>query len=74
MLTTMGSTASRATHSRANSRLSFAERKYESASERTRLIDALSELCDLLEEYAPSWYTEEHHLMAESALYPRKKE
>jgi len=74
MLTTMGSTATRATHTRATSRPSFTERKYQSASERTRLIDALSELHDLLEEYAPSWYTEEHHLMAESALFPTKKE
>lgn len=74
MLTAIGFTASRTMHGKADSRFSFAEKKYESASERTRLNDALSELYDLLEQYAPSWYTEEHHLMAESALDPRKKE
>jgi len=30
--------------------------------------DALKMLFDLLEEYAPSWYTEEHHGQALSAL------
>ena len=29
---------------------------------------ALRELFDLLEDYAPSWYTEEHHNRAEAAL------
>jgi len=36
--------------------------------ETTQLEDALLELYNLLEEYAPSWYTEEHHNRAESAL------
>jgi len=30
--------------------------------------DALKVLFDLLEEYAPSWYTEEHHSRTLSAL------
>jgi hypothetical protein len=30
-------------------------------------------LRNLLEEYSPSWYTEEHHRKVESALHPRKK-
>jgi uncharacterized protein with von Willebrand factor type A (vWA) domain len=38
-----------------------------------RLTEALSDLHNLLEEYAPSWYTQEHHDKAESALHPRKK-
>lgn len=34
-----------------------------------RLVEALSDLYQLLEEYAPSWYTEEHREKAEAALY-----
>jgi len=34
-----------------------------------RLVEALSDLYKLLEEYAPSWYTEEHREKAEAALY-----
>ncbi len=30
--------------------------------------DMLAELFDLLEEYGPSWYTEEHHDRAIAAL------
>jgi hypothetical protein len=33
-----------------------------------RILDALKMLFDLLEEYAPCWYTEEHHRQALSAL------
>ena len=38
-----------------------------------RLIDVLSELRNLLDEYAPSWYTEKHHQEIESALHPPKR-
>lgn len=31
-------------------------------------LDALQNLFDLLEAYAPMWYTEEHHRQAVSAL------
>jgi hypothetical protein len=34
----------------------------------TRAMEALAELYGLLEEYAPSWYTQQHHQRAESAL------
>jgi len=34
----------------------------------TRREDALLELYELLETYAPSWYTEGHHDRVESAL------
>jgi hypothetical protein len=34
--------------------------------------DALRELYELLETYAPSWYTEGHHDRAESALRSAK--
>jgi hypothetical protein len=33
-----------------------------------RAAEALAELYGLLEEYAPSWYTQQHHQRAESAL------
>ena len=34
------------------------------------LVNALLELYNLLEEYAPTWYTQEHHDRAEAALRP----
>ena len=33
-----------------------------------RVTDALSELYELLESYAPAWYTQHHHHKALSAL------
>ncbi|HLV86406.1 MAG TPA: hypothetical protein VKV39_05465 [Candidatus Sulfotelmatobacter sp.] len=36
--------------------------------DRARLVDALTELHHLLEEYAPSWYTQQHHAKTELAL------
>jgi hypothetical protein len=38
------------------------------AAEVLKLREALKMLYDLLEEYAPAWYTEEHHNKAEAAL------
>ena len=38
------------------------------AAEVLKLREALKTLYDLLEEHAPSWYTEEHHDKAEAAL------
>ena len=38
------------------------------AAEVLKLPEALKMLYDLLEEYAPAWYTEEHHDKAEAAL------
>jgi hypothetical protein len=32
------------------------------------IVEAFRELFNLLEEYAPSWYTEEHHNRAVAAL------
>lgn len=40
--------------------------------DRALLVEALSDLYHLLEEYAPAWYTEEHHNKAEIALRPLK--
>ena len=39
----------------------------------TRLVDALVDLHNLLNEFAPSWYTQEHHTKAESALQLLKR-
>lgn len=33
-----------------------------------RLFDALRDLYELLEEFAPSWYNEQHHEKAAAAL------
>jgi hypothetical protein len=38
------------------------------AAEILKLREALKMLYDLLEEYAPAWYTKEHHDKAEDAL------
>jgi hypothetical protein len=35
--------------------------------------EALAELIELLEDYAPSWYTEEHHKRALAALHGAPK-
>jgi hypothetical protein len=45
--------------------LDDAERR---AAEVLKLREALKMLYDLLEQYAPSWYIEEHHDKAEAAL------
>ena len=38
-----------------------------------RLAEALADLHSLLNEFAPSWYTQEHHTKAESALQLLKR-
>ena len=42
-------------------------------SETTQLESAILELYNLLESYAPSWYTQEHHNRVESALRSLKR-
>jgi hypothetical protein len=39
-----------------------------SKTDRSRLLDTLRTLYDLLEQYAPSWYTQQHHDKAAAAL------
>jgi hypothetical protein len=73
MLIVMGSTGNRTLHSKTETSFSSVHDDCETPSERKRLVDALSELRNLLEEYAPSWYTEKHHRKTESALHPKKK-
>jgi hypothetical protein len=72
MLIVMGSTGNRTLPSKAEPSFSSMHEN-RNPSERTLLVEALSELRNLLEEYAPSWYTEKHHRKTESALHPKKK-
>jgi len=76
MLTTvMGSNENRTRIEKSAKTISELPNSSDSMSlERGRLEDALAELHNLLEEYAPSWYTEEHHDKAESALRSVKKQ
>ena len=39
-----------------------------SESTEERVVRALTLLYELLEQYAPSWYTQKHHEIAEAAL------
>jgi hypothetical protein len=73
MLIVMGSTGNRTMHNKAASSFSSGHDEYGTSSRRTPLVDILSELRNLLEDYSPSWYTEEHHRKVESALHPKKK-
>jgi len=47
--------------------------KSETELDHARLVDVLSELQNLLEQYAPCWYTEKHHEKALAALQPPQK-
>ena len=73
MLIVMGSTGNRTLHSKTETDFSPVHDEQETPSERTRLVEALSELRNLLEEYAPSWYTENHHRKTESAPCTRRR-
>jgi len=72
MLTVVQQTASHKLRAQAKSNLSSLLRN-NGENERALLIEALSDLHNLLEEYAPSWYTEEHHRKAELALQSAKE-
>jgi len=72
MLIVMGQTGNRTLH-KAASGYSSPDNELETSSESKHLREVLSELQDLLEDYAPTWYTEEHHRRVESALHARKR-
>ena len=62
------------TGNRSKSDSSFSSSNENATSlDRKRLVELLSELRNLLEDYAPSWYTEEQHRKLESALHNGKK-
>lgn len=42
-------------------------------TEHAHLIDVLSELYNLLEDFSPAWYTETYRLRAESALHVKQR-
>ena len=72
MLIVMGQTGNRTPDSKAASG-STSVNDSETPAERKRLVEVLSELRNLLEDYSPSWYTEEHHRRVELALHATKK-
>ena len=57
--------------SEGNVHLSLCDSKADLIQE--RLVNALTQLYELLEEHAPSWYTLKHHLIAEAALNAVKR-
>ena len=67
MLTGMGQTVNRTPPDKSDSSFS-SESQNETSLDRKRLVELLSELGHLLEDYSPSWYTEEQHRKIESAL------
>ena len=72
MLTSMEHTGNRTPDSKSDSSFSSGNEN-ETSLDRKRLVELLSELRNLLEDYAPAWYTEEQHRKIESALHNGKK-
>ena len=72
MLIVMGQTGNRTLHKAASSSRSVDDED-KTPSQRKHLAEVLSELRDLLEDYSPTWYTEEHQRRVESALHTRRK-
>jgi len=72
MLIVMGQTGNRTPDTKAASGSSSVNDS-ETPAERKRLVEVLSELRNLLEDYSPPWYTEEHHRRVELALHIRKR-
>jgi len=68
MLIVTKQSGNRALHNKVASGLFAAGNENNTASDRTGLVDVLSELRNLLEDYSPVWYTEEHQRRLESAL------
>ncbi len=68
MLIVMGKSENR-TPREADSSFFSAGNAHNSASGRTGLVEVLSELRNLLEDYSPAWYTEKHQRGLESALH-----
>jgi len=72
MLIVMGHTGNR-TLQKATSSCTSSDNVRKMRSPQKQLLEVLSELRDLLEDYSPAWYTEEHHQRVESALHVRKR-
>ena len=71
MLIVMGHTGN--TPEKATSSYTSRDNEKKLSAPNQHLVEILSELHDLLEDYAPVWYTEEHHRRLESALHTPKK-
>lgn len=69
----MGSKGYRIVRAKNASKVSRLFRNHGAPPDPDRLIEVLSELHNLLDEYAPSGYTEKHHQEIESALHPLKR-
>jgi hypothetical protein len=67
MLIVMGQSGHRTLRKAASSHASV-NNEQKISNSRKHLIEVLSELHELLEDYSPVWYTEEHHRMLESVL------
>ena len=67
MLIGMGQTVNRMPPDKSDSSFSSGYEN-DTSLDRKRLVELLSELRNLLEDYSPSWYTEEQHRKVESAL------
>jgi len=69
MLIVTGQSGNHSLHNKVASSLFAAGNENNTASDRTSLLEVLSELRNLLEDYSPAWYTEEHQRRLESALH-----
>jgi hypothetical protein len=69
MLIVMGQSGSRTPQN--NPASSFFSRidEHKTELDRTSLVEALSDLRNLLEDYSPTWYTQEHKQRLDSALH-----
>ena len=69
MLIVMEQSGNRAPHKNAVSTSFSADNQSNKTSDSTSLVEVLSELRNLLDDYSPAWYTEEHQRKLESALH-----
>jgi hypothetical protein len=69
MLIVMGQSGNRTPHNNPASSFFSPSDEHKTDSDRTSLVEVLSDLRDLLEDYSPAWYTEEQKQRLESALH-----
>jgi len=68
MLIARGQSVIRTPQNNSASSLFSPGNEHNSASDLANLVELLSELGDLLEDYSPVWYTQEHQRRLKSAL------
>lgn len=69
MLIVMGQSGNRTPQKNAALRSFSSDNQSNTASDGATLVEVLSELCNLLDDYSPAWYTEEHQRKLKSALH-----